>query len=64
VLVTADPDPILAGVGPVYGRVAERWNAYLDTLSDEQIEFAAELLTRAAEVNREEIERLRADTRG
>lgn len=64
VIVTADPDPILAGVGPIYGRVAERWNAYLDTLSDEQIEFAAELLTRAAEVNRQEIDQLRADTRG
>lgn len=64
VIVTADPDPILSGVGPVYGRVAERWNAYLETLSDEQIEFAAELLARAAEVNREEIERLRADARG
>ncbi|UXW85751.1 MarR family transcriptional regulator [Microbacterium azadirachtae] len=64
VLVTADPDPILAGVGPVYGRVAEQWNVYLDTLSDEQIEFAAELLARAAEVNRAEIDRLRGDARG
>lgn len=63
VIVTADPDPILAGVGPVYGRVAERWNAYLETLSDEQIEFAAELLTRAAEVNREEIDHLRGGIR-
>ena len=63
VLVTADPDPILAGVGPVYGRVAQRWNAYLDTLSDEQIEFAAELLARAADLNREEIDRLRSDAR-
>ncbi|MGN7862396.1 MarR family winged helix-turn-helix transcriptional regulator [Microbacterium sp. 22303] len=59
VIVTADPDPIMAGVGPVYGPVTERWNAYLETLSDEQIEFAAELLTRAAEVNREEIDELR-----
>lgn len=64
VIVTADPDPITADVGPIYGRVAERWNEYLDTLSEEQIEFAAELLTRAAEVNREEIDQLRADTRG
>ncbi|KJL22809.1 MarR family protein [Microbacterium azadirachtae] len=64
VLVTADPDPILAGVGPVYGRVAEQWSVYLDTLSDEQIEFAAELLARAAEVNRAEIDHLRGDARG
>ena len=64
VIVTADPGPVMAGVGPVYGRVAERWNAYLETLSDDQIEFAAELLARAAEVNREEIDRLRGDVPG
>lgn len=59
VIVTADPDPVLAGVGPVYARVAQRWNEYLATLSDEQIEFAGELLARAAELNREQIEVLR-----
>lgn len=63
VIVTADPEPILASVGPVYGRVAARWNAYLETLSDEQIEFAAELLGRAAELNREETDRLRGESR-
>jgi hypothetical protein len=59
VIVTANPEPLMAGVGDVYARVAQRWGAYLDTLSDEQIEFAADLLTHAAEVNREEIEALR-----
>jgi hypothetical protein len=43
----------------VYGRVGARWNAYLETLSDEQLAFANELFARAAEVNREEIELLR-----
>ena len=62
VIVTADPDPIMAGVGPIYGRVTQRWNAYLETLSDEQIEFAAELLARAAELNRDEIDQLRGQT--
>lgn len=59
VIVTADPAAVQAGVGPVYGRVAERWNAYLDTLDDEQIEFAADLLARAAELNRVETDLLR-----
>jgi len=43
----------------VYGRVGARWNAYLDTLSDEQLAFANELFARAAAVNRDEIELLR-----
>jgi hypothetical protein len=59
VIVTANPEPVLAGVGPVYARVAQRWNEYLATLSDEQIEFAGELLAEAAEINREQIEALR-----
>ena len=58
-IVTAVPEAILARFGEVYGRVGARWNAYLDTLTDEQLDFANELFARAAEVNREEIERLR-----
>ena len=50
---------MLEKVGPIYGRVGQRWAEYLETLTDEQIEFANELFTRAAEVNRDEIERLR-----
>ena len=46
-------------VGPIYGRVGARWATYLDTLSDDQIELANELFTRASEINREEIELLR-----
>jgi DNA-binding MarR family transcriptional regulator len=60
VIVTAVPEAIIARFGEVYGRVGARWNAYLDTLTDEQLVFANELLARAAEVNREEIERLRS----
>lgn len=59
VIVTADVDAVLEKVGPIYGRVGQRWADYLATLTDEQIEFANELFTRAAEVNRDEIERLR-----
>lgn len=59
VLVTAVPEKVFEKVGPVYGRIADRWTAYLDTLTAEQIEFATDLLTRAAEINRDEIERLR-----
>jgi DNA-binding MarR family transcriptional regulator len=59
VIVTANVDTVLEKVGPIYGRVGQRWAEYLETLTDEQIEFANELFTRAAEVNRDEIERLR-----
>ncbi|WP_156374089.1 MarR family winged helix-turn-helix transcriptional regulator [Cellulomonas sp. Leaf334] len=59
VIVTADVDKVLQQVGPVYGRVGARWAAYLDTLTDEQIDLANELFTRASEINREEIELLR-----
>lgn len=64
VLVTAVPEPLMERVGPVYARVQQRWNQYLDTLSDEQLDFASQLLERAAEVNREEIELLRAEAAG
>lgn len=64
VIVTANPEPVLAGVGPVYARVAQRWNEYLATLTDEQIEFAGDLLAEAAEINREQIEALRGTGRG
>lgn len=59
VIVTADVDKVLQQVGPVYGRVGARWAAYLETLTDEQIELANELFTRASEINREEIELLK-----
>jgi len=59
VIVTANVDTVLEKVGPIYGRVGQRWAEYLETLTDEQIEFANELFARAAEVNRDEIERLR-----
>lgn len=62
VLVSAIPEAVMARVGHVYGRVADRWTAYLDTLTDEQIDFATEIFARAAELNREEVETLRDET--
>lgn len=59
VLVTAVPERVFTEVGHVYARIAERWGAYLATLTAEQIEFATEFLTRAAEINRDETDRLR-----
>ena len=59
VIVTADVDKVLEQVGPIYGRVGARWAAYLDTLTDEQIELANELFSRASQINREEIELLK-----
>ena len=59
VIVTAIPEAVFTRFGEVYGRVGAQWNAYLDTLTDEQLEFSNELLQRAADVNREEIALLR-----
>jgi DNA-binding MarR family transcriptional regulator len=59
VIVTADVGKVLEQVGPIYGRVGARWAAYLDTLTDEQIELANELFARASQINREEIELLK-----
>jgi DNA-binding MarR family transcriptional regulator len=59
VLVAAVPERVFETVGPIYRRIAERWSAYLKTLTPDQIEFATELLTRAAEINRDEVEQLR-----
>ena len=60
VLVSAVPEAVMAKVGPAYAGVTERWGEYLATLSDEQLAFANELIARAAEVNRLEVERMRA----
>jgi len=59
-------DAVLAKVGPVYGAVGQRWADYLSTLTEEQIAFADELFTRAAEFNHDETMRLRghADSNG
>lgn len=63
VIVTAVPEAVMSRVGDVYARVAQRWNDYLDTLTDEQIEFANELFERAARVNKEAVEALRDTVR-
>ena len=59
VIVTAVPEAVYRTVGPIYARVGERWTQYIDTLDDDQIELVNEVFERAAEINREEIERLR-----
>ena len=64
--MTVDLEAVLAKVGPVYGAVGQRWADYLSRLTDEQIAFADELFTRAAELNHDETMRLRgrADSNG
>lgn len=60
VRVVADASRVFADVGPVYARVAERWNAFLDTLTPDEIAVGTRVLAAAADVNRIEIETLRA----
>lgn len=59
VMVTAVPEAVMDRVAHIYGRVTHRWNEYLETLTDEQLNFATDFLARAAELNREEAEALR-----
>jgi DNA-binding MarR family transcriptional regulator len=60
VIVHANTAKVMETVGPFYGRVRDRWEKYLDTLSQEQLELAIELFTRAAEINRDEVVRMQA----
>ncbi|MBD3943228.1 hypothetical protein IF188_16155 [Microbacterium sp. NEAU-LLC] len=53
------PETLFARVGPVYEGVTARWNEYLETLTDEQLEFANEFVARAAAFNRAQTESLR-----
>lgn len=59
VIVSAVPEAVMDRVGHIYERVSVRWTEYLDTLTDEQIEFANELLDRAARLNKDEVDTLR-----
>jgi DNA-binding MarR family transcriptional regulator len=59
VVISAVPEKVFAAVGPIYAGVTARWNEYLEGLTDEQLEFATEVLERAAALNRDEIARLR-----
>lgn len=59
VIVSAVPEAVMDRVGHIYERVSVRWTEYLDTLTDEQIEFANELLDRAARLNKDEVDALR-----
>ena len=59
VILTVNLDAVLSRVGAVYGAVGQRWAAYLNTLTEEQIAFADELFTQAAEFNHDETMRLR-----
>jgi DNA-binding MarR family transcriptional regulator len=59
VMVTAVPEALMDRVAHIYGRVTDHWNDYLETLTDDQLDFATAFLARAAELNREEAEALR-----
>lgn len=59
VVVVPDTQEMWRRVGPRYVRVAEQWNRYLETLTDDQIAFAETLLRRASDINAEQIDWLR-----
>ncbi len=59
VIVSVDLAVLGPKLGTVYAQIGSGWADYLETLSDEQIAFADELFSRAAEVNHEQTVRLR-----
>lgn len=59
VLLTIDAAALGQRVGPVYAEVGKRWEDVLATLDDDQLSFAIDLFRRAADINRDEIARLR-----
>jgi DNA-binding MarR family transcriptional regulator len=61
VLVVANEEKVFAEVGHIYGRMATRWNEYVATLTDDEVAAGARIFAAAAEMNREEIERLRQE---
>ena len=62
VIVSAVIETVMAKVGPIYGRVGDRWTDYLRTLSQRDLALAVELFEHAAEINRDELARLRAES--
>jgi DNA-binding MarR family transcriptional regulator len=61
VIVSAVLETVMAKVGPIYRRVGDRWADYLRTLSAHDLELAVELFERAGQINRDELQRLRAE---
>ena len=59
VIVSANVDAVLERVGPIYGRIGERWAHYLDGLTEEQIDTVNQALVAAAEINEQQIRELR-----
>ena len=53
VVVTADTDAVTARLAPLYGPVTARWTAYLDGLTDEQLQVCVDLLRASVRINRE-----------
>ena len=62
VVVTANAETLMPQIAPVYARISERWGAYLETLTDEQLAFATDFLEQASALNAEETQALRART--
>ncbi len=59
VLVTANAEEAWTRLAPWYERVTDRWTRYVDGLRPGQAEVVLEALRAAAEINRDELERLR-----
>jgi DNA-binding MarR family transcriptional regulator len=58
VQVTADADQVAARLGPLYAPVARDWDAYLSTLTADELTVGLDMLRTAVRINREQIEHL------
>jgi DNA-binding MarR family transcriptional regulator len=59
VLVYPDSDAFQARIAPAYAQASARWQAYLATLTNDQVRTITDALTVAVNIDREEIDALR-----
>lgn len=61
VIVEANTEILWRKLGPIYAEVQQRWETRLATLTEDELRFAIDIFTAAADINKAETERLRAD---
>lgn len=59
IVVTADTEAAWTRLAPWYEQVTRRWSDYLAGLTPEQVQLVLAALRTAADINRDELERLR-----
>lgn len=62
VQVTADTERVMARLAPLYASVAQKWDAYLATLTAQELGTGLDILRTAVTINKEQVELLNQRT--